>query len=144
GKLDLFITDMHSDMWLPHFIPPDPRKFPPDTFKKKYSHVTGWAYDQDSAGPKTEKIAADLFKIRYAEVIFGNTFFKNQGKGKFEEMSDKAGLETFWPWGIATGDFDNDGFEDLFIPSGMGYPFYYWPNALLMNNGNETFSDRAA
>src|SRR5262249_46075421 len=63
--------------------------------------------------------------------------------GKFEEISDKAGLETWWPWGIATGDFDNDGFEDVFIPSGMGYPFVYWPNALMMNNGNETFTDRA-
>src|SRR5262249_12122114 len=57
--------------------------------------------------------------------------------------SDRAGLETFWPWGIATGDFDNDGHEDVFIPSGMGYPFYYWPNQLLMNNGDGTFSNRA-
>jgi hypothetical protein len=44
---------------------------------------------------------------------------------------------------VATGDFDNDGFEDVFLPSGMGYPYFYWPNALLMNNGNETFTDRA-
>src|SRR5205823_1948958 len=57
-------------------------------------------------------------------------------------VSDRANLETFWPWGIATGDFDNDGFEDAYIPSGMGYPFYYWPNALMMNNGDGTFSDR--
>ena len=52
-------------------------------------------------------------------------------------------METFWPWGIATGDFDNDGYEDVFLPSGMGYPFYYWPNALMMNNGDDTFTDRA-
>jgi hypothetical protein len=76
-------------------------------------------------------------------VIFGNTFFRNQGGGKFEEVSDRVGLETFWPWGVATGDFDNDGFEDVFIPSGMGYPYFYWQSALMMNNGNETFTDRA-
>ena len=76
-------------------------------------------------------------------MVFGNTFFKNLGRGKFEEISDKAGLETFWPWGIATGDFDNDGYEDVFLPSGMGYPFFYWPNALMMNNGNGTFTDHA-
>ena len=58
-------------------------------------------------------------------------------------MSDRAGLETWWPWGIACGDFDNDGYEDLFIPSGMGYPFSYWPNYLMMNQGDETFVDRA-
>src|SRR5262249_46880448 len=39
--------------------------------------------------------------------------------------------------------FDNDGYEDVFLPSGMGYPFTYWPNALMMNQGNETFLDRA-
>src|SRR5262249_40459197 len=47
-------------------------------------------------------------------------------------------------WGIATGDFDNDGFEDVFLPSGMGYPYFYWPNDLMMNNGDGTFTDRAA
>jgi enediyne biosynthesis protein E4 len=53
-------------------------------------------------------------------------------------------LETFWPWGIASGDYDNDGDEDVFITSGMGYPFYYWPNQLMMNNGNGTFRERAS
>ena len=67
----------------------------------------------------------------------------NCRRGKFVEVSDRADVETFWPWGIATGDFDNDGFEDVFLPSGMGYPYDYWPNGLLMNNGNGTFSDRA-
>jgi hypothetical protein len=45
--------------------------------------------------------------------------------GKFVEVSEQADLETFWPWVIATGDFDNDGFEDIFIPSGMGHLIYY-------------------
>src|SRR5262249_5856327 len=72
-----------------------------------------------------------------------NTLFKNLGKGKFVEVSDKAGIETFWPWGIATGDFDNDGYEDVFLPSGMGYPLFYWPNRLMMNKGDETFTERS-
>jgi enediyne biosynthesis protein E4 len=45
---------------------------------------------------------------------------------------------------VATGDFDNDGNEDVFITSGMGYPFYYWPNHLMMNNGDGTFRNEAA
>ncbi len=77
-------------------------------------------------------------------MIFGNTLFKNLGGGRFKEVADEAGLETFWPWGIATGDFDNDGFEDVFLPSGMGYPYFYWPNRLMMNQGNGTFGERAS
>ena len=82
--------------------------------------------------------------FRHEEVIFGNALYRNaRAEASSPEMSDQAGLETFWPWGLTTGDFDNDGFEDVFIPAGMGYPFYYWPNSLMMNNGDRTFTDRA-
>jgi hypothetical protein len=95
-------------------------------------------------GPESETRFMELFHIRYEDVVFGNTLFKNLGSDRFEEVSDKAHMETWWPWGVATGDFDNDGYEDVFLPSGMGYPYYYWPSSLMMNNGNETFSDRAS
>src|SRR5262249_4777278 len=81
--------------------------------------------------------------FRHEEGLFGNALYRNEGGGKFTEVSDQAGVETFWPWGIATGDFDNDGGEDGFVPSGMGYPFYYWPNYLLMNQGDGTSVNRA-
>jgi hypothetical protein len=51
--------------------------------------------------------------------------------------------ETFWPWGIAAGDFDNNRHMDGFVPSGMGYPFFYWRSMLLMNDGKGSFSDRS-
>jgi hypothetical protein len=145
GKLDLLIVDMHSDMWMPAGdAPPEMvdwiRRYP----NKKYSRFTGPGRQFNPQLADTVETAfADTFQIRYKEVIFGNTLFQNLGKGKFKEVSDQAGLETFWPWGIATGDFDNDGYEDVFLPSGMGYPFFYWPNSLMMNNGNGTFTDRA-
>jgi hypothetical protein len=144
GRLDLLIVDMHSDMWLLPGVPADPGDFPPGTFTRKFSHVMGFAYEQEQEAREKEKILAVVSRLKYNEVLFGNTLFKKVGGNKFEEVSDKAGMETWWPWGIATGDFDNDGFEDVFLPSGMGYPFQYWPNALMMNNGDETFSDRAA
>jgi enediyne biosynthesis protein E4 len=142
GRLDLFITDMHSDMWLPESI--NPNSLEPGVLNKKYLYVLGFFYDKHPQAPEREKTFADLFHIRYESVVFGNTFFKRLPSGEFQEISDKANLETFWPWGIATGDFDNNGFADIFIPAGMGFPYAYWPNSLMMNNGDETFTDRAA
>jgi hypothetical protein len=144
GKLDLLVADMHSDMWLPISLPGPlvdvVRKNP----QRKYPHVMGAGRQFNAQyADAMERQMADTFHIRYDEVLFGNTLFRNLGNGKFEEVSDAAGMETFWPWGVATADFDNDGFEDVFLPSGMGYPYFYWPNALMMNNGNRTFTDRA-
>jgi hypothetical protein len=142
GRLDLLLVDMHSDMWLTAAL--DPRDEPPDVLRTKFPHITGPVYERSPSAVEFEERLAGMFKVRYEDVVFGNTLFKKLPSGGFEEVSDRAGMETFWPWGVATGDFDNDGYEDVFLPSGMGYPWPYWPSALMMNNGNETFTDRAA
>jgi hypothetical protein len=137
GRLDVYIVDMHSDMWVTSEMGPE--EVDP---KRRYPHLIGGRFRGRPGDEKLEASLADMLKVRYKEVVFGNAFYKNLGRGKFEEVSGRANLETFWPWGIATGDFDNDGYEDVFEPAGMGYPFFYWPNYLLMNNGDETFTDR--
>jgi enediyne biosynthesis protein E4 len=138
GKLDLYIVDMHSDMWA---TPETPLAMVEE--KKRYDYLLGARYKDPLQDAVRERQFADLMQVRYDEVVFGNAFYKNLGGGKFAEVSGSANLETFWPWGIAVGDFDNDGFQDVFVSAGMGYPFFYWPNSLLMNNGNETFTDRS-
>ncbi len=64
-----------------------------------------------------------------------NRLYKNNRDGTFSDVTEKAGLlRTGWPSGVCVGDYDNDGFEDLFIT-------YWGENALYHNNGNGTFTD---
>jgi hypothetical protein len=89
GRPDVFITDMHSDMF---------ENLPPDREKQK------------AAVHPPEQIlggAADTF-------IFGNALFHNQG-GRFEEISDRAGVETYWPLGQSEGDVHADGWDEIFV-----------------------------
>jgi ASPIC and UnbV./FG-GAP repeat. len=64
-----------------------------------------------------------------------NRLYRNKGDGTFEDVTEKAGLRrTGWGSGVAVGDFDNDGDEDLFLT-------YWGDNVLYRNNGDGTFTD---
>ncbi len=61
--------------------------------------------------------------------------YRNDGGGKFTEVAVKAGVSDIgWGMGAATGDYNNDGFEDLYVTC-LG------PDRLFKNNGNGTFTD---
>ena len=64
-----------------------------------------------------------------------NRLFKNNRDGTFLDVTVKAGLEhSGWGQGVCIGDYDNDGYEDLFVA-------YFGTNVLYHNNGNGTFTD---
>jgi enediyne biosynthesis protein E4 len=66
-----------------------------------------------------------------------NRLFRNTDKGKFTDVTEKAGLvRTGWGQSICSGDYDNDGYIDLFVSS-------YGTNALYHNNRNGTFTELA-
>jgi hypothetical protein len=66
-----------------------------------------------------------------------NRLYHNNGNGTFTEVTAKAGLtRSNWGQGVCVGDYDNDGFDDLFISS-------FGRNALYHNNGNGTFTEVA-
>jgi len=75
------------------------------------------------------------------DLIYGNAFYLNQGEGKYTEVSDQINAETYWPWGMSVGDLNADGYDDVFITQGMGYPFRYGINSLLINDGGKKFID---
>jgi hypothetical protein len=64
-----------------------------------------------------------------------NRLYKNNRDGTFTDVTAKAGLTRGgWASAVTVGDYNNDGFEDLFIT-------YWGQNVLYRNNGDGTFTD---
>ncbi|HWY02880.1 MAG TPA: CRTAC1 family protein [Candidatus Acidoferrum sp.] len=64
-----------------------------------------------------------------------NRLFHQKSDGTFEDVTEKAGLQgAGYGMGVAVGDYDNDGFEDLYVTA-------YGGNKLYHNNGDGTFTD---
>jgi len=66
---------------------------------------------------------------------YWNRLYHQKADGTFEDVTEKAGVQgTGYDMGVAVGDYDNDGFEDLYVTG-------YGGNKLYHNNGNGTFTD---
>ena len=64
-----------------------------------------------------------------------NRLYKNNRDGTFTDVTEKAGLlHTGWTSGVTVGDYNNDGFEDIFVTD-------WGQNVLYRNNGDGTFTD---
>ncbi|NNE66957.1 MAG: CRTAC1 family protein [Pyrinomonadaceae bacterium] len=66
-----------------------------------------------------------------------SSLYRNLGDWKFEDVTKKAGLENNrWGMGVAVGDYNNDGYADIFVSN-------YGVSRLYKNNGDGTFADVA-
>jgi hypothetical protein len=66
---------------------------------------------------------------------YWDRLYHQKRDGTFEDVTEKAGLQgTGYGMGVAVGDYDNDGFEDLYVTA-------YDGNSLYHNNGDGTFTD---
>ena len=68
----------------------------------------------------------------------GNIFYENNGDGTFSDVSGITGMDlNFSSMGLAAGDYDNNGFLDIYVTN------LDWGNGLMRNNGDGTFTDVA-
>ncbi|MFL6351442.1 MAG: CRTAC1 family protein [Bryobacteraceae bacterium] len=67
-----------------------------------------------------------------------NRMYHNEGNGTFRDVTDALGLRSSgWGQGVCAGDYDNDGFTDLFVT-------YWGQNRLYRNIGGKRFEDATA
>lgn len=125
GRSDLYITDMHSDM---------------NTVQLQMGGTN--RTEQFEALKSEAWCSAEWLRNQWpgasTNFLFGNAFYRNSERG-FIEISDQIRAETYWPWGVSVGDVNADGFEDVFVTAGMGYPLRYGINSLLLNEQGQRF-----
>ncbi len=94
-------------------------------------------YDQDGKMDTFFTNGAKFPEMKKADSSFYNCLLHNNGDGTFEDVTRGAGLAgegLDFNFGVAVGDYDNDGYPDLFV-CGAGR------NTLYHNNHNGTFTD---
>ncbi len=99
--------------------------------------VAAFDFDNDGRLDLFFTNGAKLPELKKADPSYYNCLLHQKSDGTFEDATAKAGLtgdRLDFNFGVAVGDYDNDGFEDLFICSAGR-------NALYHNNGDGTFSD---
>ena len=81
---------------------------------------------------------ANIYTLKKDSPKYWNRLFENDGKGHFKDVTERAGLTgTGFDVGVAVGDYDNDGYEDIFVAG-------VYRNTLYHNNGDGTFTDVSA
>jgi hypothetical protein len=109
-----------------------PERHAPETMA---GGVAVFDYDNDGNLDIFFANGADIADLKKTSPKYSDRLFRNNGDGTFTDVTEKAGLAgTGYDVGVAVGDYDNDGHEDIFV-SGVHR------NTLYHNNGDGTFTD---
>jgi len=97
--------------------------------------VAVFDYDRDGKPDIFFTNGANIDSLRKDSPQYWNRLFHNNGDGTFTDVTEKAGLKgTGYDVGVAVGDYDNDGYDDIFVAG-------VHRNSLYHNNGDGTFTD---
>jgi enediyne biosynthesis protein E4 len=97
--------------------------------------VAVFDYNQDGRPDIFFTNGANIATLKKDLPRYSNRLFRNDGNGVFTDVTARAGLAgTGYDNGVAVGDYDNDGYPDLFVAGVHGRTLYH-------NNGDGTFSD---
>ncbi len=100
--------------------------------------VAAFDYDNDGLLDLFFTNGAAIPSLEKTNAGYANRLFHNNGDGTFTDVTAKAGLAGIgYSMGVAAGDYDNDGFVDLYV-TGVNR------NQLFHNNGDGTFTDVTA
>jgi len=108
------------------------------TFETMAGGVALFDYDNDGLLDIFFTNGAAIPSLEKIDRTYWNRLFRNNGDGTFSDVTEKAGLQGIgYSMGVAAGDYDNDGFVDLYV-TGVNR------NQLFHNNGDGTFTDVTA
>ena len=122
-----------------HRASPTSKKYLPETMG---SGVALFDYDNDglldiylvNGAPIDDPTPAGTIPKKNSP-SYWNRLYHQKRDGSFEDVTERAGVAgTGYGMGVAVGDYDNDGYEDLYVTQ-------YGHNILYHNNGDGTFSD---
>jgi hypothetical protein len=112
-----------------------PQRHAPETMA---GGVAVFDYNNDGYPDVFFTNGADIETLKKTSSKYSNRLFENDGKGNFKDVTGKAGLAgAGFDNGVAIGDYDNDGYKDIFVGGVHG-------NRLYHNNGDGTFTDVTA
>ncbi|MEZ5306638.1 MAG: CRTAC1 family protein [Pyrinomonadaceae bacterium] len=99
--------------------------------------VAVFDYDNDGLPDIYLLNGSNVARAKAGEDAYSAALFKNLGNWKFKDVTAEAGVANGrWTMGVATADYNNDGFVDIFVGN-------YGKPRLYRNNGNGTFTDVA-
>jgi hypothetical protein len=105
------------------------------TFETMAGGVALFDYNNDGLLDVFFTNGAAIPSLEKSDASYSNRLFRNNGDGTFTDVTEKAGLQGIgYSMGVAAGDYDNDGFVDLYV-TGVNR------NQLFHNNGDGTFTD---